>query len=94
MSEQWEKIAMILINNHNEPLTPQEAQELKEWLSVAKNNRYFFNELHDKNVLKQELSKFDPAAKQAGWKNIRQKISLYLDTISLVAQGTKHSPAG
>jgi transmembrane sensor len=75
MQEKVNRITSLIEKFLEERLSPEEEGELKEWLAEAEHNDSFFQQITDKNVLREKLKIYASTDSEAIWQKTLQKIN-------------------
>jgi transmembrane sensor len=74
MQEKVNRITSLIEKFLEERLSPEEDRELTEWLAEAEHNNSFFQQITDRNVLREKLKIYASADSEAIWQKTLQKI--------------------
>jgi transmembrane sensor len=75
MQEKVNRITSLIEKFLEERLSPEEDGELKEWLAEAEHNDSFFQQITDKDVLREKLKIYSSTDSEAIWQKTLQKIN-------------------
>jgi transmembrane sensor len=65
-------IKTLLVKRLRNELTPQEAEELQQWIAKNANNRALYNRLGDDEAVASLLAKMDEFDEKKGWDYVRE----------------------
>jgi ferric-dicitrate binding protein FerR (iron transport regulator) len=74
MQEKVNRITSLIEKFLEERLSPEEERELKEWLAEADHNDSFFQQITNKEVLREKLKHYASTDSEAIWNKTLQKI--------------------
>jgi Fe2+-dicitrate sensor, membrane component len=74
MQEKVNRITSLIEKYLEEQLSPTEQQELNEWLAEAESNRLFFQQITDKEMLREKMKLYASADSAAMWQKTLQKM--------------------
>jgi ferric-dicitrate binding protein FerR (iron transport regulator) len=74
MQEKINRITSLIEKFLEENLTQEEERELNAWLAEAEQNRLFFQQITNKEILKEKLKLYASANSEAIWQKTLQKI--------------------
>lgn len=74
MQEEVNNIATLIEKFLEEDLTHEEERKLNEWLLEDENNRLFFEQITNKQVLKEKLKIYSTANSEVIWEKTLKKI--------------------
>lgn len=74
MQEKVNRITSLIEKFLEERLNPEEEKELKEWLAEAEHNDSFFQQITNKEVLREKLKYYASTDSEAIWNKTLQKI--------------------
>jgi len=74
MQEKVNKITSLIEKYLEEQLSQHEQQELNEWLAEAESNRIFFQQITDKEILREKMKIYASTDSAAIWQKTMQRI--------------------
>lgn len=74
MQEKVNRITSLIEKYLEEQLSHSEQQELNEWLAEAESNRLFFQQITDKEILREKMKLYASADSAAMWQKTLQKL--------------------
>jgi transmembrane sensor len=74
MQEKINRITSLIEKFLEESLTQEEGRELNDWLAEAEHNRLFFQQITNKEILKEKLKIYNNANSESMWQKTLQKI--------------------
>jgi hypothetical protein len=74
MQEKVNRITSLIEKFLEERLGPEEEKELKEWLAEAEHNDSFFQQITNREVLREKLKYYASTDSEAIWNKTLQKI--------------------
>jgi ferric-dicitrate binding protein FerR (iron transport regulator) len=74
MQEKVNRITSLIEKHLEEQLSQTEQQELNEWLAEAESNRMFFQQITDKEILREKMKLYAGADSAAMWHKTLQKM--------------------
>src|SRR6185295_9175605 len=84
MQEKIDKISNLIDKHLKEEISEVERQELDSWLSESEQNRMWFDQINNKEVLTQKLVDFSGTNKEAVWRKTVSRINTDGEVIRMV----------